>query len=158
MASILIIDDMESVRGLFRDILQQAGHVVCEASTGSEGIRLFREAPTDVVITDIYMPEGDGLEVTTQLRQQCPALKIIAISGRGGTDEMLSAAKLMGADLILPKPVPMQKLLTAVEQLLDETRLPCGGPQSAEPLTRRGHPMPAGSPLSPLYEQWGHLE
>ena len=117
MASILIIEDTEAVRGLFRAILEQAGHVVREASHGVEGIRLFRQAPTDLVITDIYMPDGDGLEVIRQLRQECPALKILAVSGRTGQDEILSAAKLLGADGLLLKPVGVEELRTAVANL-----------------------------------------
>jgi CheY-like chemotaxis protein len=118
MASILIIEDTEAVRTLFHAILEQAGHVVREASHGVEGIRLFRRSPTDVVITDIYMPDGDGLEVIRQLRHEFPALKILAVSGRGGQEEMLSAAKLLGADGILLKPVGVEELLTAVANLL----------------------------------------
>lgn len=117
MASILIIEDTEAVRGLFRMILEQAGHVVHEASNGREGVRQFRQAQTDVVITDIYMPDGDGLEVITQLRQEFPTLKILAVSGRAGQEEMLSAAKLLGADGILPKPLGVEALLTAVANL-----------------------------------------
>jgi DNA-binding response OmpR family regulator len=118
MAAILIIEDTEAVRGLFRAILEQAGHMVREASHGMEGIRLFHQAPTDLVITDIYMPEDDGLEVIRQLRQECPVLKILAVSGRTGQNEILTAAKLLGADDILAKPVRVEELLTAVANLL----------------------------------------
>jgi CheY-like chemotaxis protein len=120
MASILIIEDTVAVRVLFRAILEQAGHVVCEASTGSEGIRLFRAAPTDVVITDIYMPDGDGLEVITHLRQAYHAVKILAISGRAGQECMLSVATRLGADGMLAKPVSLDALLTAVTKLLGD--------------------------------------
>jgi DNA-binding response OmpR family regulator len=121
MAGILIVEDTAAVRGLFRTILEQAGHTVREASTGSEGIKLFRETSVDLVITDIYMPDGDGLEVITKLRQEPRASKIIATSGRLGRDEMLSAAQVLGADMTLPKPVTMAELLTAVETLLGGT-------------------------------------
>jgi CheY-like chemotaxis protein len=116
MAHILLIEDTEAVRGLFRTVLEQAGYVVHEASTGTEGIRLFRESPSDVVITDMYMPDGDGFDVISTLRREDPAPKIIVISGRSSKGEILSAAKLMGADLVLPKPVTMDDLLTAVKR------------------------------------------
>ena len=116
MVHILLIEDTEAVRGLFRTVLEQAGYVVHEASTGTEGIRLFRESPSDVVITDMYMPDGDGFDVISTLRREDPAPKIIVISGRSSKGEILSAAKLMGADLVLPKPVTMDDLLTAVKR------------------------------------------
>ncbi len=123
MARILLIDDTDAVRGLFRAVLEQAGHVVREARNGSEGIRVFRDTPADVVITDIYMPNGDGFEVMTTLGRELPVPKLIAISGQSGTGDMLSAAKLLGADLILPKPVSMNDLLAAVETVLPRGRL-----------------------------------
>ena len=123
MAQILLIDDTDPVRGMYRAVLEQAGHVVREARDGSEGIRVFRNAPADVVITDIYMPNGDGFEVVTTLRRGLPVPKLIAISGQSGTADMLSAAKLLGADLILPKPVSMNDLLTAVETVFPTGRL-----------------------------------
>ena len=96
MAHILLIEDTEAVRGLFRAILEQAGYVVREASTGSEGIRLFRERPSDVVITDMYMPDGDGFEVMRTLRREVPPPKIIVISWRLSKGEFLSAANSWG--------------------------------------------------------------
>ncbi|MCC2643455.1 MAG: response regulator [Nitrospira sp.] len=95
--------------------------MVREASHGVEGIRLFHQAPTDPVITDIYMPEGDGLEVIRLLRQERPVLKILAVSGRTGQNEILTAAKLLGADGILLKPVGVEELRLAVVTLLSGT-------------------------------------
>ena len=118
MASILLIEDTVAVRALFRTILESGGHRVREASHGSEGVREFRKCPTEVVITDIYMPDGDGLEVICQLRRDCPAVKILAVSGRIGPDEMLSTAQLLGANGSLPKRVGVQDLLTAVANLV----------------------------------------
>ena len=123
MARILVIDDVDAVRGLFRAVLEQAGHDVREASNGAEGIRLFRGTPADVVITDIYMPNGDGFEVMTTLRRERPVPKLIAISGQSASGDMLNAAKLLGADLILPKPVGMDDLLMAVDIVLPPGRL-----------------------------------
>ena len=123
MVHILLIEDIEAVRDPFRVILEQAGYVVREASTGSEGIRLFRESPSDVVITDMYMPDGDGFDVMSTLRREAPVPKIIVLSGQASKAEILSAAKLMGADLVLAKPVTMDELLKAVETVLDRSRL-----------------------------------
>ena len=122
MAHILLIEDSEVVRDLFRVFLEQPGYVVRAASTGSEGMRLFREHPADVVITDLYMPDGDGFDVLNILRCEVPVPKIIVVSGRSGQDEILTAAKLMGADLALGKPVSMDQLLKAVESVLDTSR------------------------------------
>lgn len=123
MIHILLIEDTEAVRGPFRVILEQAGYVVREASTGSEGIRLFHESPSDVVITDMYMPDGDGFDVMSALRREVSVPKIIVLSGQASKAEILSAAKLMGADLVLAKPVTMDELLKAVETVLDTSRL-----------------------------------
>ncbi|MBA2485316.1 MAG: response regulator [Nitrospira sp.] len=78
------------------------------------------------MITEIYMLDGDGFDVMTTLRREVPAPKIIVISGRSGIGEMLRAAKLLGADLILPKPVTMDELLTAVETVFG-TSPACSG-------------------------------
>lgn len=122
MVHILLIEDSEDVRGLLRAILEQVGYVVCEASTGLEGIRLFRESPSDVVITDIYMPDGDGFDVMNTLLREVPVPKIIALSGQSSKAEILRAAKLMGADLVLAKPVTRDALLKAVETVLGPHR------------------------------------
>ena len=68
MATILVIDDTEAVRSFFRTVIERAGHTVVEAASGHEGIRLFNESPTDAVITDVHMSDGDGLEVIRDLR------------------------------------------------------------------------------------------
>lgn len=119
---ILLIDDTEEVRRLFRMVLEQAGYAVREASSGSEGIRLFRESPSDIVITDMYMPDGDGFDVLRTLRSEVLVPKIIVLSGQLGQTEMLSAAKFMGADLVLPKPVAIEALLMAVKTVSDSSR------------------------------------
>src|SRR5687768_10311152 len=118
MVHILLIEDAEDIRGLFRTILEQAGHAVREASNGSEGIRLFHDMPSDVVITDLYLPNGDGFDVMTALRHALPPPKIIAISGQSETGDMLAAAKLLGADLVLSKPVTRGELLHALGAVL----------------------------------------
>ncbi len=119
MPTALIIDDTDEIRGLFRAVLEDAGFVVRDACTASSGVRLFRQAPTDVVITDMYMPEGDGLTVIRELRGSFPDLKIMAISGTDPTDNKLKEARELGADAILLKPVGVKELVSGVQHLLN---------------------------------------
>ena len=88
MARILIIDDDEQVRRYLRKILEAQGHEVVAASDGKLGIELCREEPTDLIITDIFMPEKEGLETIGELRRDYPDVKIIAISGGGRTGNL----------------------------------------------------------------------
>jgi CheY-like chemotaxis protein len=117
MSSILVIDDTEGVRNLCRAILEPAGYAVYEALSGHQGIRLFRESPTDAVITDMHMADGDGLEVIQHLRQGYPHLKILAVSGADAEDTLLRTAQVLGANSILLKPFGVEELHAAVSNL-----------------------------------------
>ncbi|MEK6632652.1 MAG: response regulator, partial [Nitrospirota bacterium] len=70
MATILIIDDEESIRHLLREVLEKAGHQVLEASNGREGLEIYQKHPADLVIMDLLMPDTDGLETTLQLTRE----------------------------------------------------------------------------------------
>jgi CheY-like chemotaxis protein len=120
MARILIIDDDDAFRGMLRQVLEREGYQVVEARNGLEGMQHYRAAPSDLVITDILMPEQEGLETTRRLRQEYPEAKIIAISGGGrtGTQDFLLLAKRFGAQHTLWKPFPRQALLEAVHTLV----------------------------------------
>jgi CheY-like chemotaxis protein len=120
MARVLLIDDDDHARMVFRQILERAGHTVLEAADGREGIQLYRQAPTDLVITDILMPEQDGLEIIIALRKEFPEVKIIAISGGGeaGRMDFLYVAERLGAQRTLHKPFGVQELVEAVHDLL----------------------------------------
>ncbi|MEP7152857.1 MAG: response regulator [Nitrospira sp.] len=118
LASILVIEDDEAVRGLFRAILEPVGYLVQEASTGWDGIRRFRDSPTDLVMTDMDMPQADGVEVIQQLRADYPAVKILAVSGSKAANQLLSEALQLGADAMLPKPVGIVELRAVVACLL----------------------------------------
>jgi len=83
MESILIIDDEAQIRSMIRLILEREGYVVMEAPDGTEGIRQFREKPTDLIITDIIMPNKDGIGMIIELKKEFPGVKIIAMSGGG---------------------------------------------------------------------------
>jgi CheY-like chemotaxis protein len=117
VASILVIDDEEAVRGLFRAILEPLGYTIVEARDGLDGLSRYREAPTDLVITDMSMPRGDGLEVIRTLRADFPTLKILAVSGAERPDESTEALR-MGATAMLSKPVGVNELRTAVAHCL----------------------------------------
>lgn len=120
MARILIVDDEALVRAGLRRLLTRAGHETHEACEGNEALRLQREHPADLVITDMVMPEKDGVEVVMQLRREYPKTKIVAISGGGrvSPDTYLSNVQLLGADRIFSKPVGSEELLTAIRELL----------------------------------------
>jgi len=123
MKTILIIDDDKAVLGLFTQALENNGYSVVQAADGREGLRLFEVAPTDLVITDIMMPEMDGLELIPKLRKKSPDLPIIAISGgmRSATISFLPQAKILGACRVFIKPVSLSELLQAVKELLGES-------------------------------------
>ncbi|UCD87844.1 MAG: response regulator [Desulfobacterales bacterium] len=120
MQQILIIDDEEQIRAVFKEMLGRSGYMVSEASNGKEGLMLQREKPADLIITDIIMPEKEGLETIRELRIEFPEVKIIAISGGGeiGSDQYLNAAKQFGAACTLHKPIGLQELLQTVQRLL----------------------------------------
>ena len=117
MARILLIDDDDSVRTMLRLTLAYFGHTVIEARNGKEGLDMFQHANADLLITDIVMPEKDGLEVVMELRERHPSVKIIAISGADSGD-YLDSARLMGAAKVLLKPFSSDVLMAAINALL----------------------------------------
>lgn len=118
MATILIIDDEEIIRVLLRSALESAGHEVTEATNGREGLDLYCKRPTDLVITDILMPELNGLDMMLELTRQFLHAKVIAISGVGGEANVLDVAKLLGARRTFHKPFSVPQLLDAVRHEL----------------------------------------
>lgn len=116
--SILIIDDNEQVRALLRQVLEKAGYLVMEAANGLEGLRQFQQTPVALVITDLLMPDRDGLEVTMALHRDSPHVKIIALTGGTGEPDLLDVAKLLGAHRTMKKPFTVAELLEAVQQEL----------------------------------------
>ena len=120
MATILLIDDDEAFRSMLRRALQRVGYDVVEASDGRAGLQALSDARVDLVITDIIMPEMDGLETIRALRQSHPELKIIAMSGGGrATPEgYLAIAKLFGTAAVFTKPFDNEELFAAIEDAL----------------------------------------
>lgn len=122
MSMILVIDDDAGVREALRVALESQGHGVIEAADGSEGLRLFQRHPVQLVITDIVMPEREGLETIRELRRSHPDIRIIAMSGdrRLFGREYLPAAKAFGANRVIAKPFGLGELLGHVRELLGE--------------------------------------
>jgi YesN/AraC family two-component response regulator len=122
MATVLVVDDEELVRATLCQILEAAGHEIFEATNGNEALRVFEEHEADLVITDIIMPEKEGIETIVQLRKRKPNLKIIAISGGGRTNQMeyLKIAMKFGANDILSKPFRREQILNVVQGTLEQ--------------------------------------
>lgn len=128
--SILVIDDEQLIRLQIRSALELEGFTVHEAANGIEGLARIAEATPDVVITDILMPDKEGIETILELRRTYPKIRIIAISGGGrtGNKDFLRTAKHLGADRTLAKPFGLAELLRLVREVLTEAD---GGTSSA---------------------------
>ncbi len=120
MKNILIIDDDDILRKMLRRMLEEFGYSVTEAQNGKVGLKLYSQHPIDLVITDLFMPEREGLETILELKRIDPKVKIIAISGGGnqGDVSLLSVAEHFGALDTLVKPFDMKDLIQAVENAL----------------------------------------
>jgi CheY-like chemotaxis protein len=115
--SILIVDDEPGIRELLSMILESAGHSVVVAEDGMEAPKVMASRQIDVVITDLLMPERDGLEFITEIRSKHPTVKIVAMSGGGhiARDSYLRIAKNFGAHYLLEKPFSQAGVLSAID-------------------------------------------
>ena len=113
MAHVLIVDDDAADRTLLRGILLDAGHELYFATNGQDAMRVYMRQSIDVVVTDLQMPLGDGLELITGLLGMYPDAAIIAISGK--RKDELDVARAVGARVALPKPIDRAALLDAIE-------------------------------------------
>ena len=120
MARILIVDDNVHLCKWIRHSLEQKGYEVYEAYDGEQGMDFLRENPTELVIIDIFMPKQGGISTMMQVRSDFPAMKMIVISGGGGTKhvDFLEMARELGANRILQKPFSSKELLDTVQELL----------------------------------------
>jgi len=120
MKHILVIDDESQIRSLLKNVLERAGYTVTEAADGVQGCLEFKRKTPDLVITDLTMPEMNGLETITELVAEKSDVRIIAISGGGQRfpEYFLDKAAKEGARILLKKPFSNQELLTAVSQAL----------------------------------------
>jgi CheY-like chemotaxis protein len=120
MALVLLIEDDAAVRDMIARLVERMGHQVVQAPEGRAGLRAFEREAADVVITDINMPEMDGIEVISCLRRLRAGVPIIAISGGGlmPKELLLSTASALGAIEVLPKPFVVQQLRDALDRAL----------------------------------------
>jgi DNA-binding NtrC family response regulator len=120
MLRILVIDDDQEIRSLLRDILEPEGYEVVDAPNGRIGIRLYEQRAYDLVITDMLMPEQEGIETIAELQERSPSVRIVAMSGGGsrGNLNVLVDAKRFGATVTIPKPFGPSEILEAVHTVL----------------------------------------
>jgi len=117
MASILVVDDENLVRGIVEEILTSQGHEVIQATSGNEAIKMCGERTFDLVISDLSMPLMNGFDLISALRRLQKNLPVLAISGVY-TGDLLKAVKLLGAKAILEKPFGPDDLKGAVDKIL----------------------------------------
>jgi DNA-binding NtrC family response regulator len=117
---ILIVDDDASIRRTLQALLNRAGYEVMAARDGNEAVRLWREHGGDLVITDLHMPEKDGIQTIIELLSHTPRARIIAMSGGGQTKrlDLLGNASLLGAVLTIEKPFTIDEMMNTVSRAL----------------------------------------
>jgi CheY-like chemotaxis protein len=135
---ILVIDDEEDICEMTRLLLEKAGHEVTTTTDARLAARMLREQGFDAVITDMLMPDKDGLEVMADIRRHHPAVRIIASSGGGrvSSDSYLHIARKSGAHALLSKPFTLPELIGAVDTAF-----------STQPGSTTTAPMPVAVPI-----------
>lgn len=120
MANILLIDDNIELLKMERSFLESAGHKVCTATNGIQAMQLVRKNSYELIVTDILMPEKEGIETILEIRKKYKSVKIIAVSGGGRIDAInyLDMALAMGATQTLQKPFSGKKLLEVITEVL----------------------------------------
>ena len=121
MPGILIVEDDKELREMLKLSLIRRKYAVFEAANGKDAINHFKPSITDLVVTDLIMPEEDGLKVIIKLREIKPSVKIITISGGGkvGPGNYLNLAKALGADAVFSKPFSTRDLISKIEELVN---------------------------------------
>ena len=132
MERILIIDDEPQIRSMLRLMLERDGYEVVEAPDGIEGIRVYRQNPADLIITDLIMPHKDGIGMIIELKKEFPDVKIIAMSGGGlnKPEGYLKGAQKLGAVCTLTKPIDREGMLRAVRKTLKNSEVRMDEPES----------------------------
>ncbi|HHV37370.1 MAG TPA: response regulator [Candidatus Cloacimonetes bacterium] len=120
MTKILVVEDDSSFRKVLVRMLTRAGYEIDQAGDGNQALEVCAEFKPDLVLTDIIMPDKEGLETIQELLEMCPELKIIAMSGGGkfGPDSYLPLAEKLGAKASLQKPFMRDELLSTIESVL----------------------------------------
>ena len=122
MARILIVDDDVNVRSSLRSVLEDEGHEVEEEGDGARALRRFAGHPADLVITDVFMPEMNGIEFAMRVREAFPEAKIVGMSGGGliSSESVLAALEALGAVGTLEKPLTVDEVVQTVAEALEE--------------------------------------
>ena len=115
--TILVVDDEPSIRSLLSRFLSKAGYTVLESSDGRDALEKLRQSNVDLLISDIVMPERDGLEILRSLRKDFAGLKVIVMSG-AFDGRFLRTAEMLGAHATLQKPLKMNLVLETVREVL----------------------------------------
>lgn len=125
MARILVVDDDEMIRDTLCMMLVREGYEVCQAVDGSGAISKHKKCPFDLIITDIIMPEMEGIETIFKIREFSPSTAIIAISGGaiGTPEQLLEIARSCGADVSFAKPFDRKELVGSISHLLAQPSL-----------------------------------
>ncbi|MCP4570850.1 MAG: response regulator [bacterium] len=120
MPRILVVDDDPQVRSLLGKILEREDYDVTTAADGQEAVTAYQSEPFDLVITDLVMPEKEGIETFNELRSFDPEVKVVAISGGGriGAQDYLSWARACGVAHTFAKPIDREELLAVVRELV----------------------------------------
>lgn len=124
MARVLIVEDDSQMREMLVELVGRAGHEVRSARDGKEALRVVRDQPVDLVVTDIVMPRKDGIRTIRELREKHRGTRVIAISGgdrKWAEDSYLGHAKFLGADGILAKPFGGSELVDMISEVLAQT-------------------------------------
>lgn len=136
MPKILVVDDSESVLAFLESALRRESYEVLSTLSGAEALEILRKERVDLVITDIYMPPPDGLEIMSMVRSMKLKVPFIAISSYSSPLNMFAAARGLGAQMRMKKPFSSQDLIAAVQAVLDKNygNMVCNGyeNQSAE--------------------------
>lgn len=121
---VLVVDDNPDMRSFVKLVLERAGYEAQVAADAQGALDLHRERPADVLITDIFMPESDGIELIARFKSGFPQVKIIAMSGGGHVSkkDYLPVAKTIGADGVLQKPFAAETLLRMLQDLVANRR------------------------------------
>jgi DNA-binding NtrC family response regulator len=117
---IMIVDDDASIRRTLQHLLIREGYEVIQAADGSEAVRLWRERGGDLVITDLHMPQKDGIETIIELLSHSPGLRIIAMSGGGQTKrlDLLGNVAMLGTILTIEKPFTIHEMMATIGRAL----------------------------------------
>jgi len=128
MGTILIIEDDVVLRQALQSFFVKKGYTILIAPEGRTGLAVCNKTHIDIVITDIVMPEMEGLEIIITIRKKNPGIKIIAMSGGGqiGPEDYLEMAKKLGADRVLTKPIDFKTIYDTVENLMSNSNSPQG--------------------------------